>query len=302
MIEVAGIGAALFDILMCADGFPKEDTKMEGFSTKHQCGGPCATALAAVSKMGVQTEYMGTVGDDAYGNFILDRLNVCGVKTGHVRVIPDKVSFHSFVLLNMKNSSRTCIWNKGTVPEPEPEDIYLDALKNAKYLHLDGHHLETAVYASKKAHEFGVKVSLDAGGVYPGIEKLLPFVDILIPSEEFALQITGISDPERAAECLQKVYHPEILIITQGSRGGFIWEKQRKKQYPVFPVNAVDSNGAGDVFHGAFLAARVKNMDIEDAAEFASAASALKCTRPGGQEGIPEYEEVLQFIRDREKT
>lgn len=299
MAEVVGIGAALFDILMTADGFPKEDTKIQGFSTKFQCGGPCATALTAVSKMGISAEYMGTAGDDSYGDFIRNKLAFYGVETQHIRTVSNTVSFHSFVLINTKNSTRTCIWNKGTVPEPEKEDVCLDELKNAKYLHLDGHHLDTALYAARKAREYGVKVSLDAGGTYPGIENLLPWVDILIPSEEFALQLTGKADPVQAAEILQTTYQPEILIITQGSRGGFIWENRKKKEYPFFQVEAVDSNGAGDTFHGAFLAARLRNMDVEAAAEFASAASALKCTRFGGQEGIPEYEEVLKFLKKR---
>lgn len=302
MTEVAGIGSALFDILMTADRFPEEDTKMQGISTKIQCGGPCATALVAMSKLGIQAEYMGTVGDDTYGKFILEKFREYGVGTKHVRVIKNAISFHSFVLLNTANSSRTCIWNKGTVDPPGKKDIDLNVLKCVKYLHLDGHQLEAAVYGAEKAHEYGVKVSLDAGGTYPGIERLLPLVDILIPSEEFVLKITGTENTEKAASVLMEKYHPEILIITQGKKGGFIWEDNKAVRYPVFPVDAIDSNGAGDTFHGAFLAARIKGMNIYEAAEFASATSALKCTRFGAQEGIPGFEEVQEFIKNRKET
>ena len=97
-------------------------------------------------------------------------------------------------------------------------------------------------------------------------------------------------------------YHPEILIITQGKKGGFIWEDNKAVRYPVFPVDAIDSNGAGDTFHGAFLAARIKGMNIYEAAEFASATSALKCSRFGAQEGIPGFEEVQEFIKNRKET
>ena len=72
MIQVVGIGSALFDMLMTSESFPKEDTKIQGVSTKTQCGGPCATALVAMSKLGVSSEYMGTVGDDMHGRFILE--------------------------------------------------------------------------------------------------------------------------------------------------------------------------------------------------------------------------------------
>ena len=296
MAKVVGIGASVFDILMTADTFPPEDTKLGGKETKLQCGGPCATALVAIQKLGEPACYMGTVGDDMYGTFIKGELDRYGVDTQNVEVVHG-VSFHSFVLLNLSNSSRTCIWNRGTAPAPGEGNVDLEVLKKAQYLHLDGNWLDCAIYAAKKAHEFGVTVSLDAGGTYPGIERLLPLVDVLIPSEEFARKITGCHRAEDAAKVLEDKYHPQVLVITQGSKGGFIREDGREIRYPVFPVKAIDSNGAGDTFHGAFVAARIKGMSVYDAACFASATSALKCTRFGAQEGIPGYDEVLSFLK-----
>ncbi len=298
MTQVVGIGAALLDILVTVDSYPSEDTKLQSLQTKLQGGGPCATGLVAASKLGVKSCYMGTLGDDMYGDSIRAAFDAYGVGREHVRMIPNSQSFHSVVLLNVSNASRTCVWNRGTVTPPVPEDIDLDVLRNAEYLHLDGHQMECAVYAAAKAKEFGVKVSLDAGSPYPGIERLLPLVDVLIPSEEFSLKFTGCTSAEEAAAVLEEKYHPEVLMITQGSRGGFLWENGKAVRYPVFPVNAVDSNGAGDTFHGAFVAARVKGMDVLEAAAFASATSALKCTRVGAQEGIPCFAEVLAFMKE----
>lgn len=295
MAKVVGIGAAVFDLLMTADTFPVEDTKLCGEETKLQCGGPCATALVAASKLGEPSCYMGTLGDDMYGTFIRGELEKYGVDTGNTAVVPG-VSFHSVVLLNISNGSRTCVWNRGTVAPPGKECVNLQILKEAQYLHLDGHHLECAIYAAKEAQKAGITVSLDAGGAYPGIEELLPLVDILIPSEEFAKKMTGCASAEKAARALDERFHPQVLIITQGGRGGFLWENGRVARYPVYPVKAVDSNGAGDTFHGAFLAARLKGMGIAESCAFASAASAVKCTRVGAQEGIPEYREVLRFM------
>ena len=205
-----------------------------------------------------------------------------------------------YVVLNVSNSSRTCVWNRGEAAAPTVEDINLDVLKQAKYLHLDGNQLDCAIFAAKKAHEMGVTVSMDAGGAYPNIEKLLPLVDVLIPSEEFSMKVTGCATAKEAAGVLQERYHPQILVITQGSKGGFIWENGKEIRYPVFPVKAIDSNGAGDTFHGAFVAARLKGMDVYEACRFASATSALKCTRFGAQQGIPGYEEVLEFMKTHE--
>lgn len=300
MTQVVGIGSAVLDILVTVDSFPQEDTKLQSQQTKFQGGGPCFTGLVAVSKLGVESCYMGTLGDDMYGDYLRNACDTYGVSRENVRTIANTQSFHSVVLLNVSNASRTCIWNRGTVTPPEYSDVNLDVLKNASYLHLDGHQMECAIYAAQQAKSFGVKVSLDAGNPYPGIDRLLPLVDVMIPSEEFALKYTGCTTAEEAAAKLHEAYHPQTLIITQGSWGGFIWDNGKAVRYPVFPVNAVDSNGAGDTFHGAFLAARVKGFSVPDAAAFASATSALKCTRVGAQEGIPGFAEVLEFIKQNE--
>lgn len=299
MASVVGIGAAVFDILMTVDAFPQEDTKLRGLETKFQCGGPCATGLVAISKLGESACYMGTVGDDMYGTFVKGEMERYGVDTSCVKVNPG-LTFHSVVLLNVSNGSRTCVWNRGGAAAPTAEDVDLDVLRQAKYLHLDGNQLECAIFAAEKAHEMGVTVSMDAGGAYPNIERLLPLVDVLIPSEEFSMKVTGCATAREAAAVLQERYHPQILVITQGSRGGFIWENGREVRYPVFPVKAIDSNGAGDTFHGAFVAARLKGMDVYASCRFASATSALKCTRFGAQQGIPGYEEVLEFMKTHE--
>ncbi|MDK2919318.1 MAG: hypothetical protein PWQ37_2051 [Candidatus Petromonas sp.] len=297
MSEIVGIGASVYDTLMVTEGFPVEDTKMQAIETMIQGGGPCATALVAASKLGVSSEYMGVLSNDTYGTFMLDDFKKYGVGTENIVIKEGYISAHSFVILNARNSSRTCIWNKGTIPEFKQDEINVNAIKNAKVLHLDGNHLEAAIHAATIAIENGVKVSLDAGGTYPGIDKLLPLVDFLIPSEEFALKITGESDAEKAASILFNKYKPEVLIVTQGSRGGFIYNGKKYMRYSTFKVNAIDTNGAGDVFHGAFVAAYIKGMDVTKAANFASAVAALKCTKVGARKSVPTYEDTINFLR-----
>lgn len=297
--QIIGIGSTVYDTLMVTDGFPVEDTKMQGLETKVQGGGPCATALVAAAKLGVTAAYMGTVGNDPFGRFMLDDLARWGVGTRYVREVPDTVSFHAVVLLNRQNASRTCIWSRGTVPPPQPDALDADALRNAKVLHLDGHMLDAAVYAARLCRSVGVKVSHDAGGVYPGIERLLPFVDYLIPSEEFALKITGAKTAENAALQLFETYRPEIVVLTQGVRGGILLDEQGIRRYDSFKVDVKDSNGSGDTFHGAFIAARIKGLNAFDACRYASAAAAIKCTRLGARYGMPHDSECRAFLQQR---
>lgn len=298
-IDVIGIGSTVYDMLMVVNRFPQEDTKQRGLETRIQGGGPCATALVAASRLGLTTAYMGTVGDDSFGQYMLDDLNRWGVDTSHVRVEHGAVSYHSAVLLNQETGTRTCVWNPGTVHPPEPEQLDERALRACRALHLDGHMLDAAIHAAEICHEAGIPVCLDAGGVYPGIERLLPLVSLLIPSEEFALRFTGEATAENAALCLMQRYHPQVIVITQGSRGGLILDEHGLRRYASFPVRVLDSNGCGDTFHGAFLAGFLGGMQADDACAYASAAAAIKCTRLGARQGMPCDRECRAFLAER---
>ena len=297
--EIIGIGSSVYDTLMVVPRYPTEDTKLEGIETKVQGGGPCATALVAAQKLGVTTAYMGTIGDDPFGTFMMDDLKKWNVNTDYVKVIPDTVSFHAVVVLNQKTASRTCVWNKGTVAAPTAEDLNEEVIKNAKVLHLDGHMLDAAIYAAKKCKEWGVKVSHDAGGTYPGIEKLMEYVDWLIPSEEFALKMTGAATAEEAAQKLYETYHPELVVLTQGVKGGILLDEKGMRHYDSYKVEVKDSNGCGDTFHGAFVAGKIHGLSNDDACKYASAAAAIKCTRLGARYGMANDQECRAFLKER---
>ncbi len=300
--QIVGIGSTVYDTLMVVDAFPTEDTKIQGIQTKVQGGGPCATALAAARKLGVTAAYMGTIGDDPFGTFMMEDFARLKIDTGAVRVVPGGISFHSVVLLNRSNSSRTCIWNRGTVEPPRPDELDYEMLKNAKVLHLDGHMTDAAAAAAAYCRERGIKVSYDAGGLYPGIEKLMPLVDYLIPSEEFALKFTGAANAEDAARILYDTFHAEVVAVTQGVRGGLLLDSEGMRRYDCYPVKAIDTNGCGDTFHGAFAAGKIYGLSNDDACRYASAAAAIKCTRLGARDAMATDEECRAFLRERHIT
>ena len=300
--EMVGIGSTVYDTLMVLDRFPTEDTKQEGLETKVQGGGPCATALVAARKLGVTAAYMGTIGDDPFGRFMLDDFAHWQIDTSCVRRVPDSVSFHSVVLLCRDTSSRTCIWTRGTVPQPAETDLDFDMLAHAKVLHLDGHMLNAAIQAAKFCRKKGVKVSHDAGGTYPGVENLMPYVDYLIPSEEFALKMTGETSAEAAAQKLYDTYHPELLVLTQGVKGGILLDEKGMRRYDSYKVEAKDTNGCGDTFHGAFAAAKIQGLDNDRACKYASAAAAIKCTRLGARYAMATDQECRAFLCERGVT
>ena len=164
---------------------------------------------------------------------------------------------------------------------------------------VDGNELDAAIEGAKTARENGTKVLYDAGGLYDGIEKLLPLTDIIIPSAEFAMGHTNTKDIETAAKAMFEKYTPEIVVVTDGKNGGIMYDGNEMWHYPAFEVNAVDSNGAGDVFHGAFAFGVQTGYNYKKCCIFASAVSALKCMGVGARESVPEFEDVINFLKER---
>ena len=282
MKKVVGLGACVLDTLISCDGYPVEDKKQKAESILLSGGGPVGNALVVMSKLGVQAEIIGGFGSDAAGKYLLDDFKKYGVGVENATVIDGASSFTSYVVLAKDKASRTCVFDRGTVPD-EPSGLRLCAIDSADILHLDGNYLECAITAAKYAKAKGIKVSLDAGGLYTGIERLLPYVDILIPSAEFACGITGKAQIKSAMSVLAEKYAPEILVVTDGSNGGYYWENGQAVHYDSVKVKAVDTNGAGDTFHGAFVAAHCEGKTVKECCEFASKVAAYKCTQIGAR-------------------
>lgn len=296
MAAVVGIGLSCIDLLITLPEYPREDTKMPAEALLQQGGGPVATALVALSKLGERVSYLGSIADDLFSEMMLKEFNAYGVDTGELRVKPNTTSTLAVVLINKSRGTRTIVWKRGTLPSASPEDISPDLIKKAKVLHLDGHHVDAALVGAKIAKESGCMVCLDAGNLFPRIEELVAVTDILVTSEEFALAFSGEKDPQTAGERLFNTYRPELVTITQGDRGGIYFDGKEWGEYPSFPVQVEDSTGAGDVFHGAFIYGYLKEWSLKKITRLASAVSALKCTCRGGRVGIPSLSEVNTFL------
>lgn len=280
MKKVVGLGACVLDTLINCNTYPTQDTKQKAESIFLAGGGPVGNALVVMSKLGVHTEVIGGFGSDNAGKYLLEDFSRYGVGVENATVLDGATSFTSYIVLAEDKATRTCVFDRGTVAD-EPKNLKLTVIDNADILHLDGNYLESAIVAAKYAKKKGVKVSLDAGGLYIGIERLLPFVDILIPSAEFALGVTGEKQIETAMYALNEKYSPEILVVTDGSNGGYYLKNGQVIHYDSVKVKAIDTNGAGDTFHGAFIAAYCQGKEIEESCKFASEVAAFKCMNKG---------------------
>lgn len=298
MKKVVGLGACVFDTLIKCSEFPAEDCKKRADGVFVSGGGPVGNALVVMSKLGVNAALTGGLADDGAGKYMAEDFKRCGVDTSAVTTVKGATSFTSYIILSEKAKTRTCVFDRGTV-EDNPDYVDINAIKFADILHLDGNYLNSALFAAKTARASGVKVSLDAGGLYDGIEKLLPYVDILIPSAEFALGLTGEKSIPAAMKKLDAEYSPEALVVTDGSRGGYYLDGCEIKHYESVKIDAADTNGAGDTFHGAFIAAYLKGKTVGECCKFASLTAAYKCMHSGvrtfelSEEIIENFEESL---------
>lgn len=299
MAQIVGIGANVFDTLFRLDSYPTQDTKQKALSVTESGGGPCGTGLVAAAKLGASCAYIGNCSNDSAGAFLVEDFERYGVDVAHMIPVSGTSGFRSCIWLCDDTAARTCVFHRGTVPPTCIDESAAQVIRDARILMVDGNDLNAAVTGAQIAQESGTKVLYDAGGHYDGVERLLELTDVLIPSEEFALKHTGADTVEEAAARLFDRYAPELVVITCGKQGGIRFDGKTCASYPAFPVEAVDTNGSGDVFHGAFAFAMTKGYTYEQCCLLSSAVSALKCTKVGARAAVPTFEQAMDFLHAR---
>lgn len=294
-LTVTGLGQCSLDYIALVDGYPIEDTKVEVRNLVIQGGGPVATALVSLSRLGVETRYLGRISDDEAGKEIQRGLIEEGVGVQGLKTLPGGKSQMAFIVVNTETGSRTILWQKPTVAPLGSEEVDPGLIKGSQMLLLDGLMVGASQEAARLAREHHVPVMLDAGRRRPGMMKLAGLADYIVCSEEFSREAGNT--PEETLKELASL-NPTAATVTLGQRGSVTWHRGKTFQTLAFEVQAVDTTGAGDVFHGGYIYGLIKGWDIEETVRFASAFAALKCTRPGGRTGIPTLAETLKFINN----
>jgi ribokinase len=234
--------------------------------------------------------------DDDFGRYILRGLRDDGVDCDFVRTAPGSLSPFSFIAISEENAKRTIFYTHGDVARLAAADLDLQAvLQGAGALIVDGHHPEAQIAAAEVCRERGIPVFVDAGSLREGMGELVALADYLIASERFVTEVAPRGEVEDSLLELSEM-GPRNVIITLGEAGSVGLQDDVMIQQPAHDVDAVDTTGAGDVYHGAFISAHLLGYSFEKSMEIASAAAALKCRTIGGRAGIPELDEVLKFL------
>jgi sulfofructose kinase len=304
-IDVIGLGASTVDVLSLVDHLPAEDENMRAAGMSVQGGGPVATALVTLARLGARVAMIDMLGEDWRGALIRDEFAREGVDVSYLKTGEGWTSPTSCILVQQRDGARSIIWSPGNAPDFPPADLSRSALASAKILHVNGRHYEACMEAVHIARAASVQVSFDGGaGRYRSeLDRLIPLTDICIVALDFAEKYTGKSDIYEAAERLLES-GPGLVVITGGTKGSWVFPRGgRSFHQPAYLMpKVVDTTGCGDSYHGAFLFGLLRGMEWGQTAVFASAVAAINSQQLGGRTGLPGYEQVRSFLADRGKS
>lgn len=299
---VVGLGYCSWDYLGILDQIPDFDAPTETMSDfAISGGGPVSTALTALARLGVRVGYIGALGDDEPGRSAVAAFQQEGIDIRRLRVQPDTRSAVCFCLVQAKTAKRVILCYRGTTSPVQLDDNDKEYIAAARFLHLDGHHIRAAIDAARIMHEAGGMVVLDANRRRAGLEELLPWVDVLITNSSFPAAHTGEDDLHTAMGSLLKG-KMRLVVTTLGAQGCLYRDREQMAHIPGFQVDAVDTTGAGDAFHGAFIYGMLQGWSSRRTAIFANAVAALNCRALGGRGGLPTLAEVEAFLQAAGRT
>lgn len=302
-LEVIGLGASTVDILSLVDHLPADDENMRASEISVQGGGPVATAMVTLARLGAHTAMIDSIGNDWRGALIRAEFEREGVVTEHLREGRGWTSPTSCILVKKDSGARSIIWAPGTAPDFPPDDLPNQAIQSARILHVNGRHWEACLSAAQIAREAGVQVSFDGGaGRYRAeLDELLPLTDICIVAREFAEKCTRETEVRRGAEKLLG-RGPRLVVITGGTDGSWVFSQDGRSfhQAAYRMPHIVDTTGCGDSYHGAFLFGLLRDMGLVRTASFASAVAALNTQQLGGRAGLPTLQETRAFLARQE--
>ena len=299
--DVVGVGINATDTIVRLPYFPALDSKVELLSVDVRPGGQVASAIVACQRWGLAARYVGKIGDDTAGQLQIEEMKREGVDA-HWIVARGSMSQSSYILVDERSGERTVLWKRNSSIALRPSDVRREWLNGAAALLVDGHDTDAATQATRWAREEKIPVVGDFDNKYPGVEALLEFVDYPIMSKDFPERLTGEKDLLKSLPAIFRRFKCRLTAATLGRFGLVAWDGEKFLQVPGFRVNAVDTTGAGDIFHGAFLYGLIKNWSLKEVLEFSCAAAALNCTARGARGHIATLDEVAAFRKSADRS
>lgn len=299
--EIIGFGIVTVDDTFVVNGFPVPDTKGRYLSSHRFGGGQSATALVAASKLGCACRWCGYLGDNELSEFTRQILDRAGIEYDREIVLPEAQPSHSLLINDATTGSRTIMWNEDKVipfPVGEREFGMIDA---ADCLFVDQCLPDSQVVAARRAAASGIPIVSDIEYIHVDVlRETASLADHFIIPAGATAEMFGEADPEKALAKALRFGRKTLVCVTDGEKGSWYATSDAPdvvRRQPAFAVEpVVDTNGCGDVFHGAYAASLVQGFPASERIRRASAAAALKVRKRGGQDGAPTAEELDAFL------
>lgn len=304
MKKVICVGHSALDRVFTVDAWPQASAKVRASSYIEVGGGMAANAVVAVARLGGEAQFWGPVGADSVADIMRAQLQAEGVDVRGLRRFAGLTSSTSAILIDARGE-RLIASYRGTALEAPAEWLDLDDIGSAAALLADVRWPQGAVVALRAARRAGIPTVIDGDTAEPAIlQALAGEAEYALFSESGLACFAGSGDIEsglRRALALGA----RLAAVTQGG-SGVSWieagRPQGLRHVPAYAVHVVDTLAAGDVFHGAFALELARGQAPAEALGFASAAAAIKCTRPGGRSGCPSRQEVEKFLREVQES
>jgi len=302
-LDILGLGAVAVDDIIYLDHFPEADSKMHVQRRERRAGGNTGTALVAARRMGRSCGYAGSLDEtDELSRFILSAFEAEGVSVRHLARRPGTRPVYATIIMDTATGTRTILFDTRNAVGADAELPAEDVIRSARVLLVDHIGVPGMVRAARIARRAAIPVVADLErDEADQFGELLALSDHLILPHDFARRITGGRD---VPEIVRKLWRDDrtAVVITRGAEGSwYVTSEEPGVLYhqPGFRVQEVDTNGCGDIFHGAYAAGLCEGMPVEERMRFASAVAALKASRPGGQAAIPLRAGADRFFRER---
>jgi sulfofructose kinase len=290
-VQAVCVGVITIDTIALVEKYPGEDERVLANEISRAGGGPAAVAAVALSRLGIKSAVVGTIGDDADGKEVLRIFAKEGVDTSGISV-GSSATAGSVIVASKENSARA-ISTRQPVTQAAMNDVAKKLIKSAQWVHVDHvgvKRLDEAGISRGK----GPQISFDAGY---GVESFDPIVvDLFVPTDrQMALRYPGVDLAVALENDAMKAGN--TVVATQGSAGsaGFSPETGLVTA-PGYKVDVVSTLGAGDVFHGALVAQLIQGHSLQKAMRRANAVAALSCRGLDGQSMIPTTTELDAYL------
>ncbi|HSB11876.1 MAG TPA: PfkB family carbohydrate kinase [Blastocatellia bacterium] len=296
--DAVALGLNAIDHLIVVPRFPEFNSKMPFLSHTLAPGGQCATAMVALARLGMRARYIGKVGSDDIGRVQLDSIASEGVDCSRVDVVEGAETQTAFIIVDQQSGERTILWHRDERLTMTPDEVDGEAVTSGRVLLLDGHDVEASIAAAAFAREAGVPTVLDIDNAYPRFEELLPLIDFIVCSSNFAERVTGEADIRAGLKRLSDNTQASFVAATLGREGALALFKGRYIHSPAFEIDCKDTTGAGDAFHGGFIYGLLAGLSVEGTLRFANAVAGLNCRSIGARTALPTLGEVNALLSE----